>query len=293
MLRRRWFGVTVSCALSLLGGANAGCDVGGSNLFQASGGAPATPVGGSAGTSASAGTSGSAGSGTVGPGGPCTTSSQCTDQVCSPGGSCVDCNEDKDCLTNQYCDATHCVATGGDTGGSGSGGSSGSGGGGGGTSTGSCGDAQVLFVIQRSGIMFEQPDDTNYWTMVKEGITGTDGALGAYDGKLKTGALFFVRVADADECPVTSKAAPQLAATMPLAELFTSNESDYQKLADADTKMDAPVPEAVAAAAGLVMGSARHLVLITTGGPDTCDKTDDGCLVDPAIKAVQDAQKMG
>ena len=40
-------------------------------------------------------------------------------------------------------------------------------------------------------------------------------------------------------------------------------------------------------------GTARHVVLITTGVADTCSETDNPCLMDPSIKAVQDAQKAG
>jgi hypothetical protein len=276
----------LSCTLLL--GVSAGCDVGGSTLYQPSNGTVDTsPGGGGSGGGGSA----SGGSSTA-PGGPCTTSSECTDQVCSPDGHCVDCHEDTDCLVNQYCSEDHCIATGEDTGGTGGGGTGGHGTGGG--SATACAGAQLLFVIQRSGTMFEQPDaDANYWDMVRDAVAGTDGALSAYWDKLDAGALFFVRVQDDDTCPVVSSAAPKLAAMTSLTDLFTMNESAYQELKDSDSKMDAPVPEAITAAAATLSGSARHLVLITTGVGDTCDDTDDECLMDPAIKAVQDAQKMG
>jgi hypothetical protein len=274
----------LSCALLL--GASAGCDVGSSTLYEPSDGSPDT-AGGTGGGSSGSGAGGS----TSAPGGPCSMSSECTDQVCSPGGLCVDCVEDTDCLVNQYCGEARCIATGGDTGGSGGTGGSGAGGTGSGTA---CAGAQVLFVIQRSGTMFEQPEaDDNYWSRVRDAVAGTDGALTAYWDKLDTGALFFVRVQDDETCPVVSSAAPKLGAMTSLAELFSMNQSAYQELADSETKMDAPVPEAVASAAALLTGAARHLVLITTGVSDTCDQTDDKCLMDPAIKAVQEAKKLG
>lgn len=168
-----------------------------------------------------------------------------------------------------------------------------SGGGAGGGAT-SCSVAQVLFVVQRSGIMFEQPDpNDNYWTMVRDAVAGDDSELKTYFDKLAVGALFFVRVQDEDECPVLSREQPARGAMKQLAELFTSNAADYQALAEAQSKMDAPVPEALAAAATLLTGPARHVVLITTGAPDTCRETDNPCLLDTSIKAVQDAQKAG
>jgi hypothetical protein len=217
--------------------------------------------------------------------------------VCSPDGRCVDCFESKDCLANQHCDAERCVADGGPSGGSSSGGSSGAvaGGSAGGSTNSACNGAQVLFVIQRSGAMFEQPDgDTNYWTMVKDAVTADDGALAAFSGKLDVGALFFVRVPDEGmACPVVSSAAPAAAALMPLRDLFATNASAYEALDSENTKMDAPVPEAVAAGAKMLTGTARHLVLITTAVPDSCTLSDSNCTVDLAIKAVQDASQQG
>jgi hypothetical protein len=283
---RGWLGVTLGAAL--LASFSAGCDVSGTALFQ-------QPSGGS-GSSGGGGNGGSGGRATSGPGGPCATDRECTDQVCSPAGRCVECYEDANCLVNQYCEDEHCIASGGELGGTSSGGSAGSAGNAGGGTTGSsaCGGAQVLFVIQRSGIMFEEPDeDANYWGMVESALTGPEGALAPYWDRLDTGALFFVRVQDDDTCPVLSSAAPQPGAMQPLSELFADNASAYQELADADAKMDAPVPEAVAAAAALLGGTARHLVLITTGVSDTCDDTDNPCLMDHAIGAVQEAQKLG
>jgi hypothetical protein len=287
MQRRGSFGVLLSYGLALA--AATGCDVGHTNIFDK----PKTSaVEGSAGSAASgAGTAGSGGAPTA-PGGPCSSTSDCKEQVCSPEGLCVDCNEDGDCLANQYCDQTHCVATGGDTGGKSGGGTGGTGGTGGAMPM--CGGAQLLFAIQRSGIMFEQPHaDANYWSMVQEAIVGDEGALRDYASKLLVGALFFVREQDNDTCPVLSSQDPKLDAQMPLSELFGSNLADYQKLADADVKLDAPVGEAMAAATKLLSGSARHVILITTGVADTCTDTDNPCLMDWAIGAVQEAQKAG
>lgn len=272
-------------------GAGAGCDVGTTHIFdQAGPSAAGTPASGG---NSNGGGSGGSGGTSIAPGGPCRSAADCNDQVCSPTGTCVDCNEDKDCLEKQYCDQSRCVATGGDTGGSSSGGSGGSGAGGS-AGSGSCGGAQVLFVVQRSGIMFEQPDpEENYWAMVKDAALGDEGSLRDYFEKLPVGALLFVRVQDQDTCPVVSSKPPALAASAPLGELFAEGLADYRELADADAKLDAPVGEAVAAAASLLSGPARHLVLITTGVADTCDDTDNPCLMDPAIAAVQAARQAG
>jgi len=78
-----------------------------------------------------------------------------------------------------------------------------------------------------------------------------------------------------------------------LGALFDQNLEAYtaQRLSD---KMDAPVAEAVAAAAGLLSGTpGGHIVLITTAVPDTCTAADTTCTVDATIKAVQDARTNG
>jgi len=287
MQKQAWFGVCLGCAL-VVGGA-IGCDGGKkSDLFNAS---AANANGGSAGSSVATGGSASP------PATTCTASEQCTDQVCSPDGRCVDCNADQDCLTNQHCDAEHCIANGGDVGGGGSGGGSAVGGSGGGASSNAeCNGAQVLFVVQHSGAMFEEPEgDTKYWGMVQSAVAAEDGALSALAGKLHVGAVFFVRLQHQEDeiCPVLSSAAPQVGALQPLKELFDMNSATYEMQADQNTKMDAPVPEAVTSAAGMLSGNARHLVLITTAVPDSCTLADNNCTTDLAVKAVQDAQKSG
>jgi hypothetical protein len=283
MRERALFGFSLGCAL--LFGASLGCDSGSKTNVSTTGGVPAA----TAGAGGTGGAGGSAAAATT-----CTQSAECTDQVCTVDGRCVDCISDADCLVNQHCDTERCIANGGDTGGSGGGGgTSGSGG----SATGSaCNSAQVLFVIQRSGAMFEEPDgDTNYWTMVQSAVAADDGAVAPYATRLDVGALFFVRLQYEEDmtCPVVSTQAPASAALMPLRTLFETNAAAYQSLADDDAKMDAPVPEAVSAAAALLTGTTKHLVLISTAVPDTCDEADTICAVDPAIKAVQDASAAG
>ena len=109
------------------------------------------------------------------------------------------------------------------------------------------------------------------------------------------GALFFLRLQyDEDKaCPIVSSAAPATGASGPLGAWFDTNASEYETLANEQAKMDAPVPEAVAAAAALMNGTSKHVVLITTAVPDSCTLADSNCTVDLALKAVQDAQKLG
>ncbi len=127
------------------------------------------------------------------------------------------------------------------------------------------------------------------------GTNGYSGAIAGYWGKLDVGALFLVRRQSGDqvECPVVTSIAPGVHTLMPIANLITSSQNDFQAAAVAQTKVNSPVPEAVAAAASLLTGGSRHLVLITTGAPDSCLETNGKCAVDPSIKAVQDARSLG
>jgi hypothetical protein len=229
----------------------------------------------------------------------CVRSSDCVNQVCSPDGRCINCYDARDCRANQQCVAEQCMDEGGSGAASTGGSTPGSGavGTGGNVSVGNqCGGAQVLFVIQRSGIMFEEPsEDQSYWSMVKEAITGADGAVVSFGDRLDLGAAFFVRLQYEEDmtCPIVSSSMPQTGALTPLQDLFTGNESEYAQLADDQAKMDAPVPEAITAAAALLSGAARHIVLISSAVPDSCTLADSNCTVDLAIKAVQDARSQG
>lgn len=281
MLRRAFRGLWTIFGLWL---SVVGCDSGSRTSV-------AGPQGGNAATGGTFAIGGSA----VAPATTCSMSSECTDQVCSADGRCVDCSQDQDCLSGQHCEQERCIANGGDRGGSSSGGSGGSPSGGS-SGTSSCNGAQLVFVIQRSGAMFEQPsEEESYWSMVQSAVTADDGALAGYAGRLEVGALFFVRLQYDEDmaCPVVSSAAPASAGLVPLRELFDTNHAAYESLADENAKMDAPVAEAVTAAANAFTGTNKHLVLITTGVPDTCQSADTTCTVDATIKAVQSAAQQG
>lgn len=238
----------------------------------------------------------------------CERNSDCDDQVCSPDGRCIDCYDDNDCRADEVCDDERCIsddssdagsssgATGGTgaTGGAGNtGGRGGSGGAGGTNPTISCEDARVLFVVQRSGAMFELPTPlANYWGMVRDAVAGPQGAAAAYEAQFDIGALFLVRLSTAATCPTLSTLEPTSPSMASLGALFDQNLEAYtaQSLTD---KMDAPVAEAVTAAANLLGGPGGHIVLITTAVPDTCTLADSQCTVDATIKAVQDARAGG
>jgi hypothetical protein len=241
----------------------------------------------------------------------CDRNTDCDDQVCSPDGRCIDCYDDDDCRADQICDDERCVSDDDDSGDAGS--SSGATGGGGGASGGTgnmggkggsggtggmeptiaCEDARVLFVIQRSGAMFELPTPlANYWTMVRDAVADPQGAAAAYEAQLDMGALFLVRLSTAASCPTLSTLEPTSPSMASLGALFDENLAAYtaQSLTD---KMDAPVAEAVTVAASLLGGPGGHIVLITTAVPDTCTLADSQCTVDPTIKAVQNARAAG
>ncbi len=145
--------------------------------------------------------------------------------------------------------------------------------------------------------MFELPDATdNYWGMVQGALVGTDNVLGAYQAKLEMGALFFLRETSnaGSACPEVSAVAAKLNVQADLSTAFAANAAANATLVADDVKVDAPVPEVEGAAATLLAAAAhKHIVLITTGAPDTCTTVDAICNVDPALKAVQDAWSNG
>ena len=248
----------------------------------------------------------------------CRADQHCAQEQCI---TTVACTTAADCTADQMCSAGQCEplpssggAGGGDgTGGAGagvgaggkgtagsagtatSGAGAGAGGSGeGGASSGSCAaDAQVLFVIQRSGSMFEQPDATNnYWSMVHDALVGTDNVIGAYQATLQIGAVFFLRETGntGAACPELSPVAAKLNVQTDLSTAFDSNATAAAALVTSAVKVDAPVPEAELAAAKLLANTKHgHIVLITTGSPDSCTTVDTACDVDPALKAVQGA----
>jgi len=155
-----------------------------------------------------------------------------------------------------------------------------------------CNGAQIVLVIQRSlfgrGSKYE---NGVHITLV--GVVGYSGALSGYWSKLDVGALFFAGQQTDDQlrCPIMSSVVPQANSSTLINQLMDSNYDEYA--ANSQATMTAPVPQAISAAASLLRGSNRHLVLITQGAPSNCGQTSDGCAVDASIKAVQDANQLG
>ena len=181
----------------------------------------------------------------------------------------------------------------------------------GGTPGGSnCGGAQVLFLIQRSGALFEQPGlantgeklalEASYFGFLQAALAGNASAAKPYSGKLSIGVSFLFATRDAvNAIPAIC---PQLAETTPsplfdgrLTAAFSQSVTDHDALVTAKQKEEAPVPESIASAVASWSGAsgARHLVLITTAMPDTCTLFDGPCGIDATVKAVQAAKAAG
>jgi len=166
---------------------------------------------------------------------------------------------------------------------------------------GACGGARVLFLIQRSGAVFEQPaPETSYFSFLRAALVGDGSAAKPYASKLPIGAafLFVVRkdlIALPDQCPQLSTSGPALQSDAALTNAFTENAAAHAALLAEKIKVDAPVPESIASAVASLSGvnGPRHLVLVTTGMPDTCSKFDGPCGIDTTVKAVQDAKAAG
>ena len=186
----------------------------------------------------------------------------------------------------------------------------GNGGSGGTTSGDTCTGARVLFLIQRSGALFEQPGpyttemplplEDSYYGFLQAALVGDGSAAKPYDGKLAIGVSFLFASrglggAAPVMCPQLTTTAPSLQSESALATAFTQSAADHAALVTAKQKEEAPVPEGIASAVAAWSGAGgqRHLVLVTTAMPDTCSKFDGPCGVDATVKAVQDARAAG
>ena len=166
---------------------------------------------------------------------------------------------------------------------------------------GSCNGAQVVFLIQRSGAVFEQPAlEASYFSFLQAALVGDGSAAKPYLAKLPIGAtfLFVVRedfINPPAMCPELAVTAPSLSFDGALAAAFTQNANEHAALMTNKIKADAPVPESIASVVAAWSGASgpRHLVLVTTGMPDTCTKFDGPCGIDATVKAVQVAKTAG
>jgi hypothetical protein len=166
---------------------------------------------------------------------------------------------------------------------------------------GSCNGAQVVFLIQRSGALFEQPAlDASYFGFVQAALVGDGSAAKPYSGKLPIGVSFLFATRDAlmsvpAICPQLATTVPSLSFDGSLATAFTQSAAEHAALVTAKLKEEAPVPESIASAVASWSGASgtRHLVLITTAMPDTCTKFDGPCGIDATVNAVQLAKVAG
>lgn len=175
---------------------------------------------------------------------------------------------------------------------------------------GSCGGAQVVFLIQRSGALFEQPLQTtgvpvpleaSYFGFVQAALVGDGSVAKSFAGKLPIGVSFLFAARDQVSslpatCPQLVTTAPSLQFATTLATAFSQAAADHRALVmTAKQKAEAPVPESITSAVAAWSGvsGARHLVLVTAAMPDTCTQFDGPCGIDATVKAVQDAQAAG
>src|SRR6185369_1951313 len=285
----RWVGLGCVLSVALAGAcgggtssasnAAAGAGVGGNGSAGAASGEPSA---GSAGTGERAGSTGNAG----------TRSAAGGASGSGVGGS------------------TNNAGVGGKLGDGGGCGAAGTQGGAGGTQGGgSCGGAEVVFLIQRSGVMFEQPLQTtgvplpleaSYFGFLQAALVGEGSAAKAYSGKLSLGVTFLFAARDLSAalpvaCPQLAMTTPRLQFDSALSNAFTQSAADHAALVTAKQKEEAPVPEAIVNAVASLpeTAGARHLVLVTTAMPDTCTKLDGPCGLDATVKALQDAKVAG
>jgi hypothetical protein len=166
-----------------------------------------------------------------------------------------------------------------------------------------------LFLIQRSGGLFEQPGIVNfgetlpveasYFGFLQAALAGDASAAKPYSGKFPIGVSFLFAVRDATTplpliCPQFAATAPSLQSDSALATAFTQSVAAHAALVMAKQKEEAPVPEAIASAvASWSAPGPRHLVLITMAMPDTCSQLDGPCGIDATVNAVQVARAAG
>jgi hypothetical protein len=197
----------------------------------------------------------------------CTTSGECDGQVCDPDKAvCVECVTTEDCSGGEACTDNVCdpiVST--------------------------CDKPRVILLMQRSGAMFEN----DWWGALTQALTGSESLITKYQGKLDLGVSLYHRETGSDDstCPLFSEEAPPAAISNVKVLMDNAAQANDTTLA----KIDAPVPEAIAAAESELSGSGTppFIVLVTTSMPDTCNMADTPCSVDPVIASVQSAYAAG
>ena len=176
------------------------------------------------------------------------------------------------------------------TGGSGDGAGGGNGdGAGGGGDTLQC-RPEVKILVQRSGAMFENPSaDDTWWAAISEALAG-EGApvVSSYAESLDLGVRTFHMTAGDMNCPIINDG-PQAASD--LAQFLADEQLAHEESGE---KIDAPLPEAISSAASSYARiDNRHLILVVSGNPDSCDSQDDVCAIEPTVLALQAAHAAG
>ena len=155
-------------------------------------------------------------------------------------------------------------------------------------------DPRVRILVQRSGTMFEQPSsENNWWNAVAAAFDPDDSdLLSTYAGSIKLSLSTFHMVADDETCPVLST--KQNVSTSGVSDFFATEASAHETYVDSATKVDAPLPEAIAqAAAELGDSGERYLLLVIAGLPDSCTVQDGFCAIDPSIAQLQETFDAG
>lgn len=264
------------------------------------------PIGGAGGTAASGGS----GSGICAPA--CQTGFVCD----ASSSTCVECTQNSHCTGGQSCDTANkkCVngapsssgggggqgGEGAETGGQGgepaSGGTE-SGGGGTGGGISEC-EPKVSLLIQRSGAMFNFPNaQDNWWKALTDALDSKDeDLLDEYAGALELSTRTFFMTNQEDQCLKGGTNSGPIKKNG-LAKFLDDERAAHEGLLENDAKVDAPLVEAMTAAAeDLGPGggnSRRYLLLVISGNPDACGEIDTECVTDDAVKKVQELREAG
>ena len=186
------------------------------------------------------------------------------------------------------------VGTGGASGGGASGGGASGGGGtnngaGGSNETGgspgnpaACAE-QTMILVQASGTMFQTPTLADTWyDAVSAALTGADGPFAERDD---LGLMVYYASGIGESCLQTSSVAVESANVDTVAEALGAASDSVAGF----TNKEAPVPEALEAAAAALGGSRKDIVLIwpASSPPDTCETVNTPCSLDPLLVTVQ------
>jgi hypothetical protein len=142
--------------------------------------------------------------------------------------------------------------------------------------------------------MFETPQpENNWWTAVATALdSAEDDLLDEYAPQLDLGLSTFFVEGDAEMCP-DGGTVEDLEADS-LQDFLAEQAADFAEAAEAQVKVDGPLPEAIARGAEqLGTEGDRYLLLVITGLPDTCEAADAQCLAEDALRATQAAYERG